>query len=108
MTPQVWDAKDYDTNARFVSDLGQVVLDLLAPKPGEHILDLGCGDGALTARLVDAGATVIGVDLSPSLLAAATARGIDARSMDIQNLAFGSAFDAVFTNAVMHWVPKID
>src|SRR4029079_1647283 len=107
MTPQVWDAADYAANARFVSDLGQVVLDLLAPRPGEHILDLGCGDGALTARLVDAGATVIGVDLPPSLLDAARARGLDARSMDIQSLTFDDDFDAVFTNAVLHWVPKI-
>ena len=108
MTPQVWDAADYAANARFVSDLGQVVLDLLAPRAGEHLLDLGCGDGALTARLAEAGASVVGVDLSTSLLAAARARGIDARPMDAEQLTFDQEFDAVFSNAVLHWVPRID
>ena len=108
MTPQVWDAADYAANARFVSDLGQVVLDLLAPTVGEQLLDLGCGDGALTARLVEAGTSVVGVDLSPSLLAAARSRGIDARLMDAERLTFDNEFDAVFSNAVPHWMPRID
>jgi trans-aconitate methyltransferase len=108
MTQQVWDAADYAANARFVSDLGQVVLDLLAPRAGEHLLDLGCGDGALTARLAERGASVVGVDLSTSLLAAARARGIDARLMDAQQLTFDEEFDAVFSNAALHWMPRID
>ena len=57
-----WSARDYDSNARFVSDLGMPVVQLLAPMPGERILDLGCGDGALTVKLRDAGADVLGVD----------------------------------------------
>lgn len=108
MAPQVWTADDYAANARFVSDLGQPVLDLLATRAGDRILDLGCGDGALTERLVHAGAEVVGVDLSPSLLAAARARGLDARHMDIQHLAFDQEFDAVFSNAVLHWTTRID
>jgi SAM-dependent methyltransferase len=108
MSPQVWDAADYAANARFVSDLGQVVLDLLAPRAGERVLDIGCGDGALTARVVDAGASVVGIDLSPSLLAAARDRGIDVRTMDAQALTFEEEFDAVFSNAVLHWMPRID
>jgi len=105
---QTWNAADYAANARFVSDLGQPVLDLLAPRSGERILDIGCGDGALTARLVEAGATVVGVDPAPDFVAAARARGIDARALDAQALPFEREFDAVFTNAVLHWVPDLD
>jgi len=105
---QTWNAADYAANARFVSDLGQPVLDLLAPRPGERILDVGCGDCALTARLVEAGATVVGADPAPDFVAAAVARGIDARLLDAQALPFESEFDAVFTNAVLHWIPDLD
>ena len=105
---QTWDAADYAANARFVPDLGQPVLDLLAPRAGERILDVGCGDGALTERLVRAGATVVGADPAPDFVAAAAARGIDARLIDAQALPFEREFDAVFTNAVLHWIPDLD
>ena len=105
---QTWNAADYAANARFVSDLGQAVLDLLAPRPGERILDVGCGDGALTARLAEAGATVVGADPAPDFVAAAVARGIDARLLDAQALPFEREFDAVFTNAALHWIPDLD
>ena len=104
---QRWNATDYATNARFVSDLGQPVLDLLQPEPGERILDLCCGDGALTARLAERGATVVGVDASAELLAAARARGLDARQMDARALTFTNEFDAVFSNAALHWIPTL-
>ncbi len=108
-TPQqTWNADDYERNARFVSDLGQPVFDLLAPSAGERILDLGCGDGALTEKLAQAGATVVGADASPAFVAAAVARGIDARLVDARSLAFSSEFDAVFTNAVLHWIADLD
>jgi SAM-dependent methyltransferase len=108
MPTQRWDATDYATNARFVSDLGEPVLDLLDPQPGERVLDLGCGDGALTTRLVERGAIVVGVDASPDLLAAARARDLDARLMDVRALTFADEFDAVFTNAVLHWIPVLE
>jgi trans-aconitate methyltransferase len=99
-----WDAEDYKKNAAFVPVLGAPVVDLLDPKPGEHILDLGCGDGMLTERLVAAGASVVGVDASAGMIAAARARGLDAHVMDGQALVFGPEFDAVFSNAALHWM----
>lgn len=104
--PQEWDSARYEQNARFVSDLGQAVLDLLNPQPGERILDLGCGDGALTEKLVAAGAEVVGVDSSPDMVAAAIRRGLNAHLGDAFSLAFNSEFDAVFSNAAMHWMKR--
>ena len=101
-----WSADTYAANARFVADLGAPVLHLLAPRPGERILDLGCGDGALTEAIAASGAHVIGVDGSADMVRAACARGLDARVMDGQNLALeGEKFDAVFSNAALHWMP---
>ncbi len=103
--PGFWSAADYAANARFVADLASPVLRLLAPQPGEMILDLGCGDGALTEAIAASGARVTGVDGSPDMVRAAVARGLDARVMDGQRLAFEGAFDAVFSNAALHWMP---
>lgn len=105
---QKWDPKKYETNARFVSDLGAPVVALLAPQAGEDILDLGCGDGALTVKLVEAGATVKGVDGSSEMVAAAQVLGIDAEVMDGQALTFNAEFDAVFSSAALHWMADID
>ena len=84
--------------------LGQAALDLLDPQPGENILDVGCGDGALTQKIREVGATVVGIDNSLSMVAAAKARGLDARIMDAADLRFSEAFDAAFSNATLHWV----
>jgi trans-aconitate methyltransferase len=101
---QVWNAEDYEKHARFVSDLAGPVLEWLQPQAGERILDLGCGDGVVTEELKRRGVSVLGVDISESLLAAAGARGVETRRMDGQKLAFDSAFDAVFSNAALHWM----
>ena len=103
---QVWRADQYATNARFVSDLGTPVVELLAPQPGERILDLGCGDGALTRCLVDLGCRVVGVDASADMVAAARAAGIDARVADGHDLRFRAEFDAAFSNAALHWMKE--
>jgi SAM-dependent methyltransferase len=108
MAPQTWDPEQYARNARFVSDLGMPVVDLLAPQPGERILDLGCGDGALTVKLAALGCNVVGVDSSPAQVAAAQKLGLDTRVMDAQALVFDGEFDAVFSNAVLHWIPRAD
>ena len=102
--PQTWDPVEYGRNARFVADLGGAVFDLLDPGPGERILDLGCGDGVLTARIAAKGARVIGVDSSPEQVEAAKALGIDARVVDGTSLVLGERFDAVFSNAALHWM----
>src|SRR4029453_11401269 len=95
---QVWNAEDYEKHARLLSDLAGPVLEWLQPQAGERILDLGCGDGVVTEELKRRGVSVLGVDISESLLAAAGARGVETRRMDGQKLAFDSAFDAVFSN----------
>lgn len=99
-----WDAADYARVGGFVPALGAAALDLLAPQPGEAILDVGCGDGTLTLRIKERGAEVVGIDNSLSMIAAAKAKGLDARLMDAADLRFSEAFDAVFSNATLHWV----
>jgi len=108
MTEQRWDPQTYAKHGRFVSDLGAAVVDLLAPQPGERILDLGCGDGALTEKLLAAGAEVVAVDASEEQVAAARARGLDARVARGEALPFAAEFDAVFSNAALHWMREVD
>lgn len=105
---QRWDPELYARHARFVSDLGEPLFELLAPRPRERVLDLGCGDGVLTERLRDLGCSVVGVDASVEQVEAARRRGLDARVADACALAFESEFDAVFSNAVLHWVKDAD
>ena len=99
-----WDAADYARVGGFVPALGMAALDLLDPQPGEHILDVGCGDGTLTLKIKEIGADVVGIDNSLSMVGAAKAKGLDARLMDAAQLKFGEAFDAAFSNATLHWI----
>lgn len=105
---QVWNARSYREHACFVPELGAPLLELLAPKDGERILDLGSGDGALTELIVKSGARVVGVDSSAEMVKAASSRGLDARIMDGGALAFDREFDAVFSNAALHWMRDPD
>lgn len=104
---QDWSAKRYAQHGRFVADLAGDVVALLDLQQGERLLDLGCGDGALTVELSKI-ADVTGVDASPDMIQAAKAMGVDARVMNGQALTFDSEFDAVFSNAALHWMPDAD
>jgi SAM-dependent methyltransferase len=99
-----WDAGDYARVGAFVALLGGAAVDLLDPQPGERILDVGCGDGTLTKQLIERGATVVGIDNSPQMIAAARSKGLDANLLDVIDMPFNAEFDAAFSNATMHWV----
>jgi trans-aconitate methyltransferase len=109
-TGQTWNTEAYAANGRFVATLASDVVALLNPQPGEHILDLGCGDGALTEQLAATGAIVTGVDASPAMLAAALQRNLhSARRLTYEQhnataLPYHRQFDAVFSNAALHWI----
>jgi SAM-dependent methyltransferase len=102
------DAQQYARHGRFVADLASPLVELLAPMPGERILDLGCGDGAFSMMVAAHGAEVTGVDRSPQLVAAARMRGIDALVGDACALDVGGGFDAVVSNAALHWMRPPD
>lgn len=108
MTEQTWNATQYALNGRFVADLAGGVIDLLDPRPNERILDLGCGDGVLTSKIAASGAKVKGVDSSESMVTAARTQGIDAQMTRADALDFDHEFDAVFSNAALHWMRNQD
>ena len=105
-----WSPADYARNAAFVPELGGAALALLAPQEGELIVDIGCGDGTLTLKLIEAGARAIGLDASEAMVEAARSRGVDAFVADAQALDLASQamrfgqFDAAFSNAALHWM----
>ena len=105
---QDWNAEDYGDKLRFITDMGLPLLEILKPEPGERILDLGCGDGALTKLLVEAGAEVVGIDASTDMIEVAKAEGLDAHVMDAHHLPYDTEFDAVLSNAALHWMPQPD
>ena len=110
-----WNAKLYDTRHNFVTKYGEDVLELLQPQPGERILDVGCGTGHLTAKIAESGATVLGLDSSDEMIA--TAREAypqlawsvaDISSIEPETLLADGPFDAVFSNAALHWVSRAE
>jgi trans-aconitate methyltransferase len=103
-TGQNWNAAAYAANGRFVATLASPVVDLLAPQPGERILDVGCGDGALTEQIAAGGAQMKGIDSSLAMLEAARRRGLDVEQHSADALPYRAEFDAVFSNAALHWL----
>jgi trans-aconitate methyltransferase len=103
-----WDAGLYDDKHSFVWKLATGVLELLDAKPGERILDLGCGTGHLTARIAEAGAHVMGVDRSPEMIRQAKERypALRFEVMDARGISLDGSFDAVFSNATLHWIKE--
>lgn len=106
---QTWDPQAYGRNGAFVHGLAGGVVEWLAAQRGERILDMGCGDGQLTERVGATGASVVGVDTSAEMVAAARSRGIAADEAGAEALPYpDAAFDAVFSNAALHWVRDQD
>jgi SAM-dependent methyltransferase len=99
-----WNAADYARLGGFVAELGEAALDLLDPQPGERVLDVGCGEGALTRRIAERGARVVGIDNSAEMVGAARDAGLDARLLDAAEMDFAAEFDAAFSNAALHWM----
>ena len=99
-----WDAADYARLGSFVAELGGAALDLLDPQKGERILDIGCGEGTLTKKIIERNAIVLGIDASPEMIAGARAKGVDALLLPAEDMQFFAEFDAAFSNATLHWV----
>jgi len=105
-----WDANLYDTHHSFVWERGRGVIELLAPQRGEHILDLGCGTGHLSAQIAEMGARVVGIDSSAEMVAEARRKypQVEFQVADARNFRLARSCDAVFSNAVLHWVREAD
>lgn len=104
LSTQNWNPEQYAKNARFVSELGVSVVKLLSPKVDETILDLGCGDGDLSIKLCEFGCNIVGIDASEKMVLAAKSLGLQASVMNGEALEFNNEFDAVFSNAALHWM----
>lgn len=103
-----WNPALYDDRAAFVSNFGSDLVGWLRPAADERILDLGCGTGTLTADIAQRGARVTGVDRSPEMISTAREKYPNLRFevVDGQELAYREEFEAVFSNAALHWMPR--
>ena len=106
MASKDWDVERYEASHSYVWNFGRGVLDWLAAQPGERILDAGCGAGQLTSEIAAAGASVLGIDAAPSMVAQARQNfpKLDFALADLTTFHTDKPFDAVFSNAVLHWV----
>ena len=103
-----WDANKYKTDGSFVSQMAMGVVELLNPQNGEKIFDVGCGEGELATEIEKSGAKVFGIDMSEAMVKSACDQGIEVKVQDILKINYQNEFDAVFSNAVLHWVGKPD
>lgn len=105
-----WNAELYDQKHNFVYKYGANFLETLEVKPGENILDLGCGSGFLTNEIREKGAMVLGVDSSAEMIDQAKRNypETEFKVADATNLGFDASFTAVFSNAVLHWIKAKD
>ena len=110
ITEQAWNPVHYDRAGAFVPKLATDLIELLAPRPGERVLDLGSGTGDLTAQLAAAGAIPLGVDASSDMVSEAARKhpNLSFRVGDGQELSYVEEFDAVFSNATLHWMPRAE
>ncbi|KAM3095193.1 class I SAM-dependent methyltransferase, partial [Phormidesmis sp. 146-12] len=104
-----WNANLYESRHAFVWQSGESLIELLSPQPGERILDLGCGTGQLTQQIATH-AQVVGIDRSPTMIETAQHNypGLKFLVADAQNFQVDRPFDAVFSNAVLHWISNPD
>jgi len=110
MPDNQWNTSLYDQKHAFVSEYGKSLVSLLDPQSGESILDLGCGTGHLAKTIAESGARVVGVDSSPSMIEAAHATypDLEFSVADARDFSFSTPFDAVFSNAALHWIPEAE
>jgi trans-aconitate methyltransferase len=103
-----WNTDSYTQKHAFVFQYGAGLLELLAPEPGQLILDLGCGSGELTQHIADSGAEVIGIDASADMIAKALQQfpKLDFRVADGASFELPERFDAIFSNAALHWMTQ--
>lgn len=106
MSDTVWDPRQYNNVADFVPKLGEPLIELLAPKASDRILDVGCGDGSLSEKLKPLCKELIGIDASEQMIEAAKIKGINAFVRDAHQLSYAQEFDAVFSNAALHWMKE--
>jgi trans-aconitate methyltransferase len=101
-----WDAERYQSRHGYVWRYGEALVEVLDPQPGERVIDVGCGAGQLTAEIAARGAAVMGIDQSPEMIAQARANfpALDFRVADATSFDVGDPVDAVFSNAVLHWI----
>ncbi|MEA2640424.1 MAG: hypothetical protein QOF51_1818, partial [Chloroflexota bacterium] len=102
-----WDASRYDAEHGYVTRYGESLIDVLAPQSGERILDLGCGTGHLTHQIAERGAAVVGIDISTAMIEQARAAypDLEFHVANAASFSFAESFDAVFSNAALHWIP---
>jgi trans-aconitate methyltransferase len=107
---QRWDAELYEARHAFVWHFGESLVELLDPKPGERVLDLGCGPGQLTQRIADHGASVVGLDAAPEMIGQARQNFPHLHFIleDAAKITLQDEFDAIFSNAALHWMPHAD